>query len=51
MKVYSRHPRASAESLRQPDPAAIAIIVPAWDEAAVIGAMLGNLTRRLDYPR
>ena len=51
MTVYSRHPRASAESLRQPDPAAIAIIVPAWDESAVIGAMLGNLTRRLDYPR
>ncbi len=49
--VYSRHPRASAGSLRQPDPAAIAIIVPAWDESAVIGAMLRNLTARLDYPR
>ncbi len=49
--IYSRFPRASAESLRRPDPAAIAIIVPAWDESAVIGAMLRNLTQRLDYPR
>ena len=49
--VYSRHPRARVESLRQADPAAIAIIVPAWDEAIVIGAMLRNLTTRLDYPR
>ena len=49
--IYTRHPRATAESLRRPDPAAIAIIIPAWDEAAVIGAMLRNLVRRLDYPR
>ncbi|MGL4543239.1 MAG: glycosyl transferase family protein, partial [Polymorphobacter sp.] len=32
-------------------PAPIAIIVPAWDEAAVIGQMLTNLLGRLDYPR
>lgn len=49
--IYSRHDRASAESLRGSDPAAMAIIVPAWDEAAVIGAMLTDLTTRLDYPR
>ncbi len=49
--VYSRFARANAQSLRRRDPAPIAIIVPAWDEAAVIGAMLGDLTRRLDYPR
>ena len=49
--VYTRHHRASAESLRQPDPAPIAIIVPAWDESAVIGAMLSDLVRRMDYPR
>ena len=51
LAIYSRHPRATAESLHRPDPGPIAIIVPAWDEAAVIGAMLTNLVRRLDYPR
>lgn len=51
LTVYSRHPRATAESLRRPDPAPIAIIVPAWDESAVIGQMLANLLDRLDYPR
>jgi len=49
--VYSRFTRANAQTLRRRDPAPIAIIVPAWDEAAVIGAMLGDLTSRLDYPR
>ena len=49
--VYRRHVRASAESIRRCDPAPIAIIVPAWDEAAVIGAMLTDLVTRLDYPR
>ncbi|PZN92695.1 MAG: hypothetical protein DCF31_15360 [Alphaproteobacteria bacterium] len=49
--VYSRHHRATAESLRSDHPAPIAIIVPAWDEAEVIGAMLRNLITRLDYPR
>ncbi|MBC7520881.1 MAG: glycosyltransferase, partial [Sandarakinorhabdus sp.] len=48
--IYSRHSRASAESMRRADPAPIAIIVPAWDEAAVIGAMLASLLRRFDYP-
>jgi adsorption protein B len=51
LTVYSRHRRATAESLRRPDPAPIAIIVPAWDESAVIGQMLENLLERLDYPR
>jgi adsorption protein B len=50
LTVYSRHRRATAETLRQAEPAPIAIIVPAWDEAAVIGAMLTNLLTRLDYP-
>ena len=49
--IYRRHVRASAESIRRRDPAPIAIIVPAWDEAAVIGAMLTDLVTRLDYPR
>ena len=29
----------------------MAIIIPAWDEAGVIGAMLRHLLHRLDYPR
>ena len=31
-------------------PAPMAIIIPAWDEAAVIGAMLTRLLASLDYP-
>jgi adsorption protein B len=50
LTIYRRHRRATAQSLRRPDPAPIAIIVPAWDEAAVIGAMLTNLLTRMDYP-
>ncbi len=50
LTVYRRHARATAESLRRRDPGPMAIIVPAWDEAAIIGQMLGDLTRRLDYP-
>ncbi|MBV8972655.1 MAG: glycosyl transferase family protein [Sphingomonadaceae bacterium] len=33
------------------EPGWMAIIVPAWDESAVIAAMLTDMTRRLDYPR
>ena len=42
--------------LRHPPPAStgrpgpMAIIIPAWDESAVIGAMLRRLTATLDYP-
>ncbi len=50
LTIYRRHPRATAQSLRSATPAPIAIIVPAWDEADVIGAMLAALLRRLDYP-
>ncbi len=49
LSVYTRHPRARADRLNGPG-AAFAIIVPAWDEAAVIGAMLRRLTETLDYP-
>jgi len=31
-------------------PRPLAIFIPAWDEHAVIGAMLGHLGRTLDYP-
>ena len=48
LTVYRRHPRAHADRLARPV-GVMAIIVPAWDEAAVIGAMLRDLTRRLDY--
>ena len=47
--IYRRHPRAQADRLRG-DGGAMAIIVPAWDEAAVIGPMLRALVAGLDYP-
>lgn len=51
LTVYRRHTRANVQSLigRVP-PAPIAILVPAWDESAVIGAMLRHLSATLDYP-
>lgn len=51
LTVYRRHTRADVQSLmgRTP-PAPIAIFVPAWDESAVIGAMLRHLVATLDYP-
>lgn len=45
-----RAPAPTLTELREVPPAPIAIIVPAWDESAVIGAMLGRLLRELDYP-
>jgi adsorption protein B len=48
--VYRIHDRAAAGTLRCDSAAAMAILVPAWDESAVIGAMLRDLTGRLDYP-
>ncbi|GGI85840.1 hypothetical protein GCM10007973_23010 [Polymorphobacter multimanifer] len=51
LTVYQRHPRADVQALAgQAAPAPIAILVPAWDESAVIGAMLRHLTARIDYP-
>ncbi|KAB7644840.1 glycosyl transferase family protein [Polymorphobacter fuscus] len=43
-------PRATAEMLHQVAPAPMAIIIPAWDESNVIGAMLARLLATLDYP-
>lgn len=51
LAIYTRHDRASAESLRRLDPGPIAIFIPAWDEAAVIGAMLRFSLTHLDYDR
>ena len=47
--VYRHHARASADRLGG-DGGTMAIIVPAWDEAAVIGPMLRALVAGLDYP-
>ena len=50
--VYSRHPRAYASFyVFNKDPGFIAILVPAWDEAAVIASMLKATLKRLDYER
>lgn len=51
LAVYTRYPRAFASVLpKSPDPGFIAMLVPAWDEAAVIAAMLRATVARLDYP-
>lgn len=49
--VYSVHTRAVASDLKGTDLGWIAIIVPAWDEASVIGDMLRHATATLAYPR
>ncbi|QMW24631.1 glycosyl transferase family protein [Sandaracinobacteroides saxicola] len=43
-RLWRRLPLPPAAPLRH------AIFVPAWDEAAVIGAMLGSLSATLDHP-
>jgi adsorption protein B len=49
--VYRRFPRAFAATMAEEvrDQRFIAIFVPAWDEASVIGAMLKSTLARLDY--
>ena len=50
LTVYSRHPRAYASYyVFNPNPGLIAILVPAWDESAVIASMLKATLKRLDY--
>jgi len=50
LTVYSRYPRAFASYfVFKKDPGFIAILVPAWDEAAVIASMLKATLDRLDY--
>ena len=45
--VYSRYPRAFADSLPAPvKPGRIAVFVPAWDESAVIADMLRSTIKR-----
>ena len=48
--LYSRVARADAETLAAPErPGRFAIMVPAWDEADVIGAMLASTLGRLRH--
>ena len=47
LAVYSRYPRAFAETLPAPkQPGRIAVFIPAWDESAVIADMLRSTLRR-----
>lgn len=47
---FASGPPPTLALLAATPPAPMAIIVPAWDEAAVIGAMLTRLLASLDYP-
>lgn len=50
LTVYSRYPRAYASHfVFRKDPGLMAILVPAWDESAVIASMLKATIDRLDY--
>ena len=49
--VYSRYPRAFARDFPLSDtPGFFAILIPAWDESAVIASMLRATVKRIDYP-
>lgn len=47
--VLPRHPRLSAERLRAKPEQFIAVMLPAWDESAVIRPMLENTLKSLTY--
>ncbi len=48
--VYTRYPRAFASALpASTEPGFIALLVPAWDESAVIASMLRATLARVDY--
>jgi len=49
--VRPNHPHIAVEALGSDDPGWMAVLIPAWDEAEVIGATLSGLTRAYDYPR
>ena len=50
LTIYSRYPRAFAAALAPPDrPGRIAVLIPAWDEAAVIGDMLRTSLARFEH--
>ena len=50
LTIYRRHPRATVSRLPDKPHERMALLVPAWNEAAVIGPMLRNLLTTLDYP-
>jgi len=50
LAVYSRYPRAFASQLPAPiEPGFLAIFIPAWDESAVIAAMLEATVGRIEH--
>ena len=50
IRIYSRHQRAYASYfVFNKNPGLIAVLVPAWDESAVIASMLKAMLRRFDY--
>jgi adsorption protein B len=50
LTIYSRYPRAFASYfVFKKNPGFIAVLVPAWDESAVIASMLKATLDRLDY--
>ena len=50
LAVYSRYPRAFADTLAEPmRPGLLAVFIPAWDEAAVIAPMLRATLERFDH--
>jgi len=49
--VYTRFTRATASDISRWEERWFAILVPAWDEAAVIRPMLESLVGRMDYAR
>ena len=50
LTIYTRYPRSFASYfVFKKDPGFVAILVPAWDEAAVIASMLKATLERLDY--
>ena len=52
LTVYTRYPRAFASYfVFNKNPGFIAVLVPAWDESAVIASMLKAMLDRLDYDR
>ena len=51
LTVYRRHPRSDAAALARGAAAGwMVVLIPAWDEANVIGAMLRSTLARFDHP-
>jgi adsorption protein B len=49
--VYRHHPRGDARTLVEGAPSGwMVVMIPAWDEATVIGAMLRSTLRSFDHP-